>query len=358
MTASIQCNGCGADLIYKPGTKGLTCNYCNHYTEFEAAELISQTAKEEIVLEDYLQSAMQTSETIEQRVVACTECGARTELKANQQSSTCPFCDTPLVVAQAQINSVLKPKGLLPFQIDKADALSNVKKWMSELWFAPGVLKQQAQFDKIHGVYLPFWTYDCSTQSDYTGRRGDKYEREEARKNADGQLESHKVDDIRWQTVTGSVVKKFDDILVPATKSFSLEQLGVLEPWDLQRLVDYKDEYLRGFNAETYAVDVATGYKHAKIIMDKEIKILVEKDIGGNEQEISTLNTRYSGATFKHILLPVWISAYHYQGKLFQIIVNARTGAVYGERPWSRMKLAVLVVGIVAVVAAFVFLKR
>ncbi len=70
------------------------------------------------------------------------------------------------------------------------------------------------------------------------------------------------------------------------------------------------------------------------------------RDIGGEHQQVSSLNVQYHNITFKHILLPVWLSAYRYRGKVYRFMVNGRTGEVQGERPWSRIKitLAVLVV--------------
>jgi hypothetical protein len=51
--------------------------------------------------------------------------------------------------------------------------------------------------------------------------------------------------------------------------------------------------------------------------------------------------------TFKHILLPVWIGAYRFQGKVFQVVVNARTNEVKGERPYSGGKIFLLVAAII-----------
>ena len=55
--------------------------------------------------------------------------------------------------------------------------------------------------------------------------------------------------------------------------------------------------------------------------------------------------------TFKHTLLPVWISAYRYHDRTFRFLVNARTGEVQGERPYSWIKITLFVMLILAVVA-------
>ena len=48
--------------------------------------------------------------------------------------------------------------------------------------------------------------------------------------------------------------------------------------------------------------------------------------------------------TFKHILLPVWLVAYRFRGRTYRFVVNARTGRVQGERPWSAWKIALAVI--------------
>jgi hypothetical protein len=92
--------------------------------------------------------------------------------------------------------------------------------------------------------------------------------------------------------------------------------------------------------------------------MEERIAATVRADIGGDEQRITSMNPQYRGVTFKHLLLPVWISAYRYAGKLYQCFVNARTGEVVGERPYSFWKIFFLVVTILCVVAVVVLLAR
>ena len=83
----------------------------------------------------------------------------------------------------------------------------------------------------------------------------------------------------------------------------------------------------------------------------------VRNDIGGDEQSIESLSTRYYDVTFKHLLLPVYAGAYRFNGKLFQIVVNGRTGEIQGDRPYSFWKIALLVVSLlfVALILVLVF---
>ena len=96
------------------------------------------------------------------------------------------------------------------------------------------------------------------------------------------------------------------------------------------------------------------GFNEAKEIIDGKVQQLVRADIGGDHQRITSLDTQYSHLTFKHILLPMWFSAYLFSGKTYRFVVNGQTGEVQGESPKSGWKIFFLVAGILA--ALFIFL--
>ena len=84
--------------------------------------------------------------------------------------------------------------------------------------------------------------------------------------------------------------------------------------------------------------------------MAQRIEQDVASDIGGDEQRVEDVRTEYANSTFRHLLLPVWVGAYRFGDKVYQLAVNARTGAVHGDRPYSTAKIAVLVLLILVVV--------
>jgi hypothetical protein len=117
----------------------------------------------------------------------------------------------------------------------------------------------------------------------------------------------------------------------------------------LNSLQGYEPAYLAGFRAQRYQIELAEGFEKAKAVIHQAIDALVRQDIGGDEQRVSSINTAYSSIFFLHLLLPVWIGAYQFQGKVYHVVVNARTGEVQGERPYSKAKIAGLVIAILAV---------
>ena len=118
----------------------------------------------------------------------------------------------------------------------------------------------------------------------------------------------------------------------------------------------YRVEYLAGFRAEAYSIELEDAFGEARGHMDRMIERDVRFDIGGDRQRVGQVDTDIRDLTFKHILLPVWLAAYKYRGKSFRFVVNGRTGKVQGERPYSPIKIAIaVVVGLViAVIVGFV----
>ena len=352
---SLACEQCGADVAYVPGSKGLTCNYCGHVMTFDFPEA-SEKAKNELDLNAYLENIDAQTEQIQVNLVKCQSCGAETEFDPHKTSDACPFCDSPIVVEQAKRKKIIQPQGLLPFKIAQKQAVKNFKQWLGKLWFAPNALKKQVtQHDKFKGIYLPFWTYDCDTHSGYIGQRGIYYYVNVPGRDKNGNPTTRRVRRTRWTPVSGHVSCAFDDVLVPATKSLPKEKLNKLEPWDLHNLVDYKDDYLRGFVTEAYQINLKSGYRLAKKIMDKRIRDRIRSDIGGDQQRIASVTTGYTNASFKHLLLPVWVSAFHYKNKLYQILVNARTGEVQGQRPWSWVKIGFAAAAVAIVIGVIIY---
>lgn len=345
------CRQCGAKLEYQPGTTVQKCPYCG------AENAIAPVAGEIREL-DFLREAEAHEELVETITVKCQACGAESTKPPNVTAGRCPFCGADIVATAASTRQI-KPKALLPFHVDRATARGAFQKWIRSLWFAPNALKRLARQDSpIDGMYCPYWTYDCDVTTDYTGLRGDDYwttETYSTYENGRHVTRTRQVRRTRWTPVSGSVFNQFDDVLVMASHSLPRKYAERLEPWDLQNLTPYQDDYLSGFRAESYQVDLRSGFEMAKEIMSSTIYATIRADIGGDHQQITSTHSSYRDITFKHILLPVWISAYRYRNKTYRFLVNARTGEVQGERPWSWIKITLAIIAALPFVAALVY---
>lgn len=348
----LDCRECGALLKYAPGTTHLKCEYCGCENEIKEAKVAAEV--EEIDFEKFLNENVPGVEKQEITTIKCNNCGASSTLKPNITSDSCPFCASPIVITGGGVSSsIIKPRYLLPFKVDQKTAFADFKKWIDSLWFAPGDLKKYVDnADKLNGMYIPYWTYDSNTISSYTGERGDDYQDTEtytAIENGKSVTRTRTVTRTRWSYASGTVYNDFDDVLVLASKSLPESYTDALEPWDMENLTDYNDKFLSGFRTESYQIDVKSGFEKSKLIMDDGIRTSICRDIGGDHQRIGSVNTQYNDITFKHILLPVWLSAYRYSEKVYRFMINGRTGEVQGERPYSAIKIALSVIAVIVV---------
>ena len=359
--ARFPCPGCAADMEFDPESGLMKCRFCGKTAPVLAADapIAAPHGLDEFLAKTGDSHLRPLSDQALE--VTCDGCGSRIVFHPPEVAGACPFCGADIVAQPKAADPLIAPDGLLPAKVPKNHAQAQVRQWLQTRWFAPNALKRLAREEGIAGVYLPFWDYAADTSSRYHGERGDHYWETETYEESDGRggtvLRSRQVQRTSWTPVAGEVSRKFDNVLVPATRSVSEARLDSLEPWDLDSLCGYEPAYLAGFKAQRYQVELPAGYETAKSEMQQVITQDVEKDIGGDEQRIDRVDTSYSDVTFRHLLLPVWIGAYRFQSRVFQVVVNARTGEVQGERPYSAWKIALLI-GAVLLALAVIFLLR
>lgn len=332
------CDQCGADLRFDPEADELTCDHCGFHAPIEDRQP-AQPVIRELDLERALNADLPEHELEETRVLSCPNCAAQVEFEAATHAAECPFCATP-VVTDTGAHRHIKPKGLAPFQIEERAARKAMTDWLGRLWFAPNGLRDYARKGrKMTGIYVPYWTFDADTKTRYSGRRGIVHERTRTVV-VNGKREQKTTKHVRWTPVSGRVARFFDDVLVLASKGLPKKYTDALEPWDLSRLEPYRPEFLAGFRAEGYTVELDDGFSEARDHMNRVILRDVKFDIGGDRQRVSQMDTEMSDLSFKHILLPVWLAAYKYRGKTYRFVVNGQNGRVQGERPYSAWKIA------------------
>ena len=347
---NFNCSECGAELKFKAGTEFLECGHCGNKNKI----LQTKVEIQEIDYNEYIKNMATQEKVITIKAINCSSCGATSSVDSHVKADLCPYCATPFVLEDAKDQDIIKPKNLLPFKLDKTEATNSFKKWIKSLWFAPNSLGKAALNPvSFKSIYLPYWTFDSDTFSKYTGQRGDDYY-VTVGSGKDQKREKR----TRWTSVSGTVSKKFDDVLVPATKSVPYKRLDALRPWNLHQLVNYDERYLSGHQTECYAIELEKGNELARREMAVSISYDAKSQIGGDQQSITSLYTTYSDVTFKHILLPVYVCSYRYKQKLYNFVINAQTGEVQGDRPYSILKILAVVLCIVAIFGVLYILEK
>ncbi|MEZ6067377.1 MAG: hypothetical protein R3B90_17110 [Planctomycetaceae bacterium] len=347
------CDGCGADLTFSIGEQRLVCPYCGYVKEIDLdpdAEIREQDY--EAMLER-LRRLHDEGVEIDLPGVAevrCESCGGHVVFQGTLTSSRCPYCDSPIQRERIHTATQRIPvDAVLPFLIDHDQAHEQLSEWVRSRWFAPNAFLKRGIEGSFNGVYLPYWTFDTLTYNAYSGERGENYTvTVGSGKNRRTETRT------RWYPASGRFQRFFDDVLVVASAGLPMHHLQELEPWPLTRCLPFTQQVLAGQLARTYDVPLDAGFASAKVRIDDALYRDVCRRIGGDRQRVHQIKTRCDAVTFKHLLLPVWMLAYRYHDRPFQVFINAATGEVQGDRPysWVKISLAVLLGGI-ALLALF-----
>ena len=317
----------------------------------------SKPKKEKI---DYLQlisNLAQAANTIEILTIKCDSCGAQTTLEGNLVAKTCDFCDSHLVATKGKTSKIIEPISILTFKVTQNEGETIFKSWIQKRWFAPNNLdKYVGQQGELRNIYLPYWAYDSNTVTHYKGQRGTNYYTQEYTTDDKGGSHFRTVTRTRWSPSNGTVRYLFENILTVATNSLPKKSLQKLEPWDLSALIPFEQRYLSDCKAAIYDVEIQPGFKNAQKIIQKEINYRIKRNIGGDHQRINSQDTNYNDINFKHILLPIWLMIYRYHNKVYRFMINGSTGKAHGERPYSWIKITLLILLSIVIIDLIVYL--
>ena len=341
------CENCGGNMIFDIKSQSLKCPYCETEVKIDnSGDVLEYDFSNVSRLE------AQSDWNEEAEVIKCESCGAETVVDRQSTAIHCPYCGSSHVLKTKQ-SAGIKPEGVLPFKIDKHQAMEEMSRWMKRRWLAPNDLKLLYQSDKLQAVYVPYWTYDAQTYSTYTGQGGRYYY--ETRE-VNGKKET--IQKIRWYPVNGQLHEFFDDVLVNASAHYSDQIMSGVEPYNTDRIEPYKPEYLSGYLAERYYLGVSEGFSCAKQKMVRELESMAHHEImcRFDTARNVVVRTQYQNVTFKHVLLPIWCANYDYKGKNYQYIINGETGRVHGTYPYSLVKITILIIlGALALYLFFVY---
>lgn len=344
-----SCPTCAAALAHEPGTDQLRCRHCKTTVAIPPAGPIPSP----LAFDRWANTPMTAEITHHVTSVKCENCGGTTELSGKDTAGRCPFCKTPFVNRPNEAD-VMCPHALVPFAIPKDKASALLSKWISSRRFAPGALKREASVERIAGVYVPCWRFNAETTTDYEGERGDRRTVSRTVTDANGNERQESQTETDWSRAWGTVDVDFRDVDVVASRGLQENLTPVLHGAKAADLRPFREEYLYGAAGETYQVGLPDGFEQAKAQMQSRIDDTIKRDIGGDEQRIHRKDTAYRDITFLLLALPVWLVAYNFGGKAFQVLIDGHQGDIKGKRPFSPWKIVLFVAVMVAIIAAIV----
>ena len=352
---NVPCASCGGEMVYDPGKQCLLCPNCGSTRDIPRSsdQVVERSFADVAHLADQATGLGAPS-----KVFHCNGCGANTSVDPETVSFNCPFCGSTKVNAEAHEARVIRPSGILPFKVTKDSALEKFKTWIGKGFFAPNNLKRLAKLDLIRSVYLPFWTYDADTFSEWQAEAGYYYYTTETYTDSKGQTQTRQVRHTRWEWVSGYLDKSFDDVLVVGSSGLEQRFTEGIFPFEMNAIVNYDGKFILGHASEVYQKDVKVGYDVAEGIMDEAIRADVTQRIPGDTHRGLSISTQRSNISFKHILLPLWIAAYTYNSKVYRFLVNGQTGKISGKKLVAAWKVILLILFILGVIAGIYFLMK
>ena len=324
---TFTCPQCGGRLRFDPTNQDLRCDNCG----FKQAVESTPAPGPELVLDYSLPTRQGQTWAVAERLFTCQQCSGHTVLPPGQTSNTCPFCGSPALVAAADDADLIAPHAVIPMRLTAVEIAERVRTWLGRDFFAPDDLTKLARNSRLHPVYVPFWRFSLTATLFWraqTARGSDK----------------------RWRWEDGETTFFYDDFLQPGAHALPVDLLSAVGPFDLSGLVRFRPEFLAGWPAGSYDVPLSQASldMRAGVVRDASKKLWSKAIPGAHIATLQVLRPEYSSQTFQLVLLPVWVGAYKYRGKIYRVLVNGQTGKVAGDRPADRLKVVLLIALIAA----------
>jgi ribosomal protein S27E len=345
-----ECPACGADAHWSPARQALVCAYCGTTSPAEIR------ADGEVLEHDLVRAMREIPNSrrgweAEKISVRCRSCNAISVFDPARVAQRCDFCGSAQLVKYEDVKEVFRPESVLPFKISETQVRETIRRWYGSRWFAPNKLGDVALTDRVHGIYLPYWTFDAQVYARWTAESGYYYYETEYYTDSQGRRQSRQVQRIRWESSSGELEHFFDDELVPASAGVDQAKLRQIEPFPTKELVPYNAGYVAGWVVERYQIDLIAAAQHSREVMDRKLYSMCSEQVPGDTHRGLEVNSDYSGQTFKHILVPVWLLSYSYGARKFQVVINGFTGIIAGDYPKSWVKIALVVLAVVIIIA-------
>lgn len=325
-----KCPACGGKIEFDTGRQKLTCPFCG--TEYASdalesfADDLGDTSKDNMNWS--VASGQFTAEEVaSMSMYKCKSCGGEIVGTASLGATTCPYCDSPVVMT-GQFAGDLKPDMVLPFKLDKRAAKEALQKHISKKKMVPGVFKQDNHIDEIKGVYIPFWLFDAKANARI------KYKATKVERWSDDKYD--------YEATSHYSIKRagslnFKEVPVNGSTNADNKMMESVEPFSTKDAVPFSTGYLAGFMADKYDISSEQCSERA----NERIRTSTEEAFRSTVKGYDTVTAEKStisldDATARYALCPVWLLNTTWNGQKFTFAVNGQTGKIVGDLPTDR----------------------
>ncbi len=290
----------------------------------------------------------------------CDNCGAEVGAAGEQRSFVCPFCDSTYVSEFSPASTGRQePEFVIGFVITPEQAHAKFRAWISEnSLFRPGDLKSATLQDKLKGVYLPFWSFSMLAESQWNANIGEYWYRTETYVSRDSKgnmvTKTRRVRETEWWPLNGRHHRYYSGYLVSGSKGLAQDQAERIKPFNLPALKRYEPMYLAGWMSEEYSIARNDALERCQREFHDREQSNVATFLPGDTHRNLRVSINFSDVNSDLCLLPMYILSYRYGDKLFRFLVNGQTGRCAGDKPWSRKRIGLFALGVVALILTVV----
>ncbi|MDO5539301.1 MAG: TFIIB-type zinc ribbon-containing protein [Eubacteriales bacterium] len=337
---TFKCPNCGGDIKFDPASQKYKCEYCTSlFTQEELEASNPQTRKKE---EDTSGSEPGVSGERDAHgtavVYSCPDCGAEIVTDETTAATFCYYCHNP-VVLQGKLSGEYKPDLVIPFAVDKKEAVDSFLKYVRSKKFVPADFFCKEQIEKISGIYFPFWMYSCQADGTWKG--------------TGNQIRVYRMGDIEYTEtkvfdIQRSADLTFKNLMRDALDKENRQLVEAVQPFRVEGAKNFSMGYLSGFQAEKRNIekqDLIAGLKqeiqeHAAQMMKASVNgyasaSTLSQDVWMHEED------------WKYLLLPVWVLTYKgMDGRMYYYAMNGQTKKICGVLPVDKKRVVTLFFGI------------
>ena len=338
-----KCPCCSAGLAFDGNSQQLTCEYCDNSFDLETVRAFNESEAQHSSQEFHWEQSDHSQWTEEEQSTIqgfqCPSCDGELITDEHTVATFCPYCSNPTVMP-SRVSDSLKPDAVLPFRTTKDDAKAALLKMCKGKPLLPKFFTQEQQLDKITGMYVPFWLYDCSGGVNAT------YKATRVRTWSDSQYNYTKTD---HYLLRRGAKATFTGIPMDGSTKMDDTFMESIEPFDYSDLVDFDKAYLSGYLADKYDVTSEKGEDRVRQRVDNTISDLLQSSCVGYATAIpASKQLRVEHGKARYVLMPVWILNTKYQGKVYTFAMNGQTGKITGTLPVSTQRTTAWFAGVAA----------
>jgi hypothetical protein len=257
-------------------------------------------------------------------LMRCGTCAGSIVYDIKSAAAACMFCGSSSLSAAPTEEPLPTPDAMIPSQVDGTTADGQFREWAQSSWWYPKELRSLRIQTKA--MLLPAWRFYSHLETHWTGLESAGTRSGKRPVSGLAHVDTH--------------------TMVPASGGVSQKELHELVPYDEGAAV--------GWTPEAAAVPWEPPQLTEQAARLKGHSIMASWHAGQIQSAEGLLTCNVSPVIddqdIKLFMLPIYIGAFRFRQKPWRFLINAQTGEVVGDAPIDRVKVALVILGTLALI--------